>query len=87
MRLLGTGKEGFKAKITIVLAGASQSAREAVEKAGGAIELINFVREGVTKDVQAKQARRAKRQAKEAKPAEKKGDSEAEAKPAAKGKG
>jgi large subunit ribosomal protein L15 len=88
LRLLGTGKDAFKAKITIEVAGASKSAVAAVEKAGGKVSFINFVRPGVAKDVAAKQARRAKRQAKEAKPAggekksgEEKGD---EAKPAAK---
>jgi large subunit ribosomal protein L15 len=71
VRLLGTGKEAFKAKVTIEVAGATKSAVEAIEKAGGKISFINFVRPGVTKDIEAKQARRAKRIAKEAKPAPK----------------
>ncbi len=67
LRLLGDGKDSFKAKITIEVAGASKSAVEAIEKAGGKVSFINFVRPGVAKDIEAKQARRAKRQAKEAK--------------------
>lgn len=69
LRLLGGGKDGFKAKVTIEVAGASKSAVEAVEKAGGKVVLLSFVRPGVTKDIEAKQARQAKRKAKEAKPA------------------
>ena len=85
VRLLGEGKDGFKAQVTIEVAGASKSAAAAVEKAGGKIILINFVRAGVAKDVEAKRARQAKRKAKEAKPAAKKPAEEGEAKPAEKG--
>ena len=93
LRLLGNGKDAFKAKITIEVAGASKSAVEAVEKAGGKVTVLSFVRPGVVKDIEAKQARQAKRKAKEAKPAkaaapaeESAGDAKAEkkAKPAAK---
>ena len=38
MRLLGKGE--FKAKVSFKVAGASKGAREAVEKLGGSIELI-----------------------------------------------
>lgn len=69
LRLLGEGQ--LKAGITIEVAGASKSAVAAVEKAGGKIIVINPVREGVAKDIAAKQARRAKRQAKNAPPAAK----------------
>jgi large subunit ribosomal protein L15 len=82
LRLLGDGKDGFKAKITIEVAGASKSAVEAIEKAGGKVTFINFVRPGVAKDIEAKHARRAKRQAKEAKPAKAAAPAEGEAKPA-----
>lgn len=71
LRLLGNGKDAFKAKITIEVAGASKSAVEAIEKAGGKVTFINFVRPGVEKDVAAKRARQEKRKAKEAKPASK----------------
>jgi large subunit ribosomal protein L15 len=71
VRLLGNGKDAFKAKVTIEVAGASKSAVEAVEKAGGKVTFINFVRPGVEKDVAAKRARQEKRRAKEAKPAPK----------------
>jgi large subunit ribosomal protein L15 len=69
IRLLGDGKNEFKAKISIEVAGASKSAVEAIEKAGGKVTFIQFVRDSVTKDIEAKQARRAKRKAKDAKPA------------------
>jgi large subunit ribosomal protein L15 len=71
VRLLGVGKDGFKAKVTIEVAGASKSAVEAVEKAGGKLVYLTFVRAGVVKDQEAKKARQAKRKAKEAKPAAK----------------
>lgn len=64
LRLLGQGE--LKAKITIEVAGASQPAREAVEKAGGQVVVLQAVRDSVLKDIAAKQARRAKRQAAEA---------------------
>lgn len=69
LRLLGGGKDTFKAKVTIEVAGASKSAVEAIEKAGGKVVVLNFVRPGVAKDIEAKRARQAKRKAKEAKPA------------------
>lgn len=71
LRLLGNGKDAFKAKVTIEVAGASKSAVEAIEKAGGKVTFINFVRPGVEKDIAAKRARQEKRKAKEAKPAPK----------------
>jgi len=90
LRLLGDGKDTFKAKVTIEVAGASKSAVEAIEKAGGKVTFINFVRPGVEKDIAAKKARREKRLAKEAKPAPKaaaeekpaEGKAEGKAKPA-----
>ncbi len=80
LRLLGNGKDTFKAKVTIEVAGASKSAVEAVEKAGGKVVVLTSVRPGVVKDIEAKQARQAKRKAKEAKPA--KAAAPAEDKPA-----
>jgi large subunit ribosomal protein L15 len=71
LRLLGDGKDVFKAKVTIEVAGASKSAVEAVEKAGGKVIVLNPIRPGVEKDIAAKKARREKRRAKEAKPAPK----------------
>ncbi|MBI3452072.1 MAG: 50S ribosomal protein L15 [Rhodospirillales bacterium] len=65
VRLLGNGKDAFKAKIEIEVAGATKSAVAAIEKAGGKVSFIAPVRENVLKDIAAKQARRAKRQAKE----------------------
>ena len=91
LRLLGGGKDAFKAKVTIEVAGASKSAVEAVEKAGGKVVVLEFMRPGVVKDIEAKRARQAKRKAKEAKPAAKaaakpaKGEKPAGGKPAAKG--
>jgi large subunit ribosomal protein L15 len=86
LRLLGDGKDTFKAKVTIEVAGASKSAVEAIEKAGGKVTFISFVRPAVTKDIEAKQARRAKRKAKEAKPAKAAAPAEGEAKPEGKAK-
>ena len=71
LRLLGNGKDAFKAKVTIEVAGASKSAVAAVEKAGGKVVVLSFERPGVTKDIEAKRARQAKRKAKEAKTAPK----------------
>ena len=71
LRLLGNGKDSFKATVTIEVAGASKSAVEAIEKAGGKVVVLNFIRPGVEKDIEAKRARQAKRKAKEAKPAPK----------------
>ena len=91
LRLLGDGKEGFKAKVTIEVAGASKSAVEAIEKAGGKVIVLKDIRPGVEKDIAAKKARREKRLAKEAKPAPKaaaaddkapEGKAEGKAKPA-----
>ena len=85
VRILGAGADSFKAKVTLEVAGASKSAVAAIEKAGGSVSLIDFVRPGVKKDIEAKQARRAKRLAKEAKPVAAKPAADAEAeKPAAK---
>lgn len=71
LRLLGNGKDAFKAKVTIEVAGASKSAVAAIEKAGGKVNFINFVRPGVEKDIAAKRARQEKRRAKEAPKSEK----------------
>jgi len=71
LRLLGNGKDSFKAKVTIEVAGASKSAIAAVEKAGGKVVVLTFERPGVTKDIEAKRARQAKRKAKETKAAPK----------------
>jgi large subunit ribosomal protein L15 len=68
LRLLGDGKDTFKAKVTIEVAGASKSAVEAIEKAGGKVVVLKDIRENVEKDIAAKKARREKRKAKEAKP-------------------
>jgi large subunit ribosomal protein L15 len=87
LRLLGDGKDVFKAKVTIEVAGASKSAVEAIEKAGGKVIVLKDIREGVEKDIAAKKARREKRLAKDAKPApkaaeEKDAAAEGKAKPA-----
>jgi large subunit ribosomal protein L15 len=82
LRLLGTGKDAFKAKVTIEVAGASKSAVEAVEKAGGKVVVLDFIRPNVAKDIEAKRARQAKRKAKEAKPAKAAAAEEGEEKPA-----
>lgn len=87
LRLLGDGKDVFKAKVTIEVAGASKSAVAAIEKAGGKVIVLKDIREGVEKDIAAKKARREKRLAKEAKPApkaaeEKEAAPEGKAKPA-----
>jgi len=87
LRLLGNGKDSFKAKITIEVAGASKSAVAAIEKAGGKVVVLNFERPGVTKDIEAKRARQAKRKAKEAKTAPKAAAAEDAGEAAGKGKG
>jgi large subunit ribosomal protein L15 len=87
LRLLGNGKDAFKAKVTIEVAGASKSAVEAIEKAGGKVTFINFVRPGVEKDIAAKRARQEKRKAKEAKPAPKAAAAEEGGEAASKGGG
>lgn len=84
IRLLASGKDGFKSTITIEVAGASKSAHAAVEKAGGKIVVLVAVRPRVEKDIAAKQARRAKRLAKAAPKAAEKPAEEAAAKPAKK---
>jgi large subunit ribosomal protein L15 len=75
IRLLGEGKDKFNAKLTIEVAGASKSAIEAVEKAGGKVVVLQAIRESVLKDSAARKERRAQRAAKTAKasgkPAEK----------------
>ncbi len=71
LRLLGDGKDVFKAKVTIEVAGASKSAVAAIEKVGGKVIVLKDIRPGVEKDIAAKKARRATRLAKEAKPAPK----------------
>ena len=68
IRLLGDGKDKFNAKVTIEVAGASKSAVEAVEKAGGKVVVLQAIRESVLKDSAARKERRAKRAAKNAKP-------------------
>ena len=68
MRLLGGGKDKFNAKVTIEVAGASKSAGEAVEKAGGKVVVLQAIRESVLKDSAARKERRAQRAAKNAKP-------------------
>jgi large subunit ribosomal protein L15 len=68
MRLLGGGKDKFNAKVTIEVAGASKSAVEAVEKAGGKVVVLQAIRESVLKDSAARKERRAQRAAKNAKP-------------------
>ena len=68
MRLLGGGKDKFNAKVTIEVAGASKSAVEAVEKAGGKVVVLQAIRDSVLKDSAARKERRAKRAAKNAKP-------------------
>jgi len=78
LKLLGRGSEAFKATVTIECAGATKSATEAVEKAGGKIVVLPRVRPGVVKDSEAKQAKRAAKR-KAAEPAKK-----AEAAPEAK---
>jgi large subunit ribosomal protein L15 len=69
VRLLGDGAKAFKAKISASVAGASATARAAIEKAGGSVSILPAIREAVVKDSAAKRARREKRKAKEAKPA------------------
>lgn len=69
IRLLGEGKDKFKAKLTIEVAGASKSAVEAIEKAGGKVIVLPAVRESVVKAADARRERRAKRAQKNAKPA------------------
>jgi large subunit ribosomal protein L15 len=86
LRLLGDGKDVFKAKVTIEVAGASKSAVEAIEKAGGKVIVLKDIRENVEKDIAAKQARREKRKAKEAKPAPKAAEEKAPDGKAAEGK-
>jgi large subunit ribosomal protein L15 len=68
LRLLGEGKDKFSAKVTIEVAGASKSAVEAIEKAGGRVIVQVATREKVVQDGEAKRARQAKKAQKNAKP-------------------
>jgi large subunit ribosomal protein L15 len=68
IRVLGGGKDKFSAKVTIECAGATKSATEAIEKAGGKVVVLQAIRESVLKDSAARKERRAKRMAKNAKP-------------------
>ena len=68
IRVLGGGKDKFSAKVTIECAGATKSAVEAIEKAGGKVVVLQAIRESVLKDSAARKERRAKRAAKNAKP-------------------
>jgi large subunit ribosomal protein L15 len=67
VRVLGGGKDKFSAKVTIECAGATKSAREAIEKAGGQVIVLPEIRESVLKDSAARKERRAARAAKNAK--------------------
>jgi large subunit ribosomal protein L15 len=78
VRILGNGKDTFKASITIEVAGATKSAVSAIEKAGGKVIVLKAVRDAVVKDAAAKQARQAKRREKNAKPAPKAAEKAAE---------
>ncbi len=78
VRILGNGKDTFKASITIEVAGATKSAVAAIEKAGGKVIVLKAVRDAVVKDAAAKQARQAKRREKNAKPAPKAAEKAAE---------
>jgi large subunit ribosomal protein L15 len=78
VRILGNGKDTFKASITIEVAGATKSAVSAIEKAGGKVIVLKAVRDAVVKDAAAKQARQAKRREKNAKPAPKTAEKAAE---------
>lgn len=78
VRILGNGKDAFKASITIEVAGATKSAVAAIEKAGGKVIVLKAVRDAVVKDAAAKQARQAKRRDKAAKPAPKTAEKTAE---------
>ncbi len=72
VRLLGNGRDKFTAKVTIEVAGASKSAVEAVEKAGGKVIILPAVRESVAKAAAAQRERQAQRAARSGKPAGKK---------------
>ncbi|HEX6959655.1 MAG TPA: 50S ribosomal protein L15 [Ferrovibrio sp.] len=74
VRLLGDGRDKFTAKVTIEVAGASKSAVEAVEKAGGKVVVLPAVRENVAKAAAARKERRAKRAEKNAKSTGKKAE-------------
>jgi large subunit ribosomal protein L15 len=78
IRLLGDGKDKFKAKLTIEVAGASKSAVEAIEKAGGKVIVLPEIRESVVKAADARRERRAKRAQKNAKPSGKPAEKPAE---------
>ena len=78
IRLLGEGKDKFNAKLTIEVAGASKSAVEAIEKAGGKVIVLPEIRESVIKAADARRERRAKRAQKNAKPSGKPAEKPAE---------
>ena len=68
VRLLGKGE--LKAKLALKVAGASKGAREAVEKAGGSIEIVeakNPAELAAAKKGKAREARLAEKDAKQAK--------------------
>lgn len=68
VRLLGNGADGFTAKVTIEVAGASKSAVAAVEKAGGKVVFLAMEREGAVKANNARREKRQKKLAARAKP-------------------
>ncbi len=67
VRLLGKG--AFSAKLKFVVAGASKGAREAVEKAGGSVEVIEVVPAAEKAAAKKGKARAARIEAKDAKKA------------------
>lgn len=79
VRLLGDGADGFKAKVTIEIAGASKSAVAAIEKAGGKVSFIALERAGAVKANAARREKRQKKLAARAKPAGGKSAAKAEA--------
>ena len=79
IRLLGEGKDAFTAKVTVEVAGASKSAVEAIERAGGRVIVLPAIRANVEKASAERKARRAKRAEKNAKPAGKGGEKAAKA--------
>jgi len=81
LKLLGRGSEAFKAPVTIECAGATKSATEAIEKAGGKVIVLPRMRAAVAKDSEAKQAKRAAKR-KAAEPPKKAEAAPAAAKPA-----
>lgn len=67
LRVLGDGADDFKAKLNLVVHGITNSAKAAIEKAGGTVKVVETKREKVEADKAAKKDRQAKRMAKEAK--------------------